>query len=107
MAIKLNLDAVRETLSKGKIWIVRLIALSLASLAVLSGLSIISNAILKPQYFFPAIFTLLWLMFEVQLAVVDENKKDLQEPEVLSWESSLPLIIESIGKAKHSIYIMG
>jgi len=77
-------------LSSGKVWLLRIVALALSAFSLLSTFDVISKTYLKPEFIYPAIFLLLWLMFELFLSLLTADlKRDRSPVALLPWNEAI------------------
>src|ERR1035441_5609811 len=92
----------------GKRWLFRALVLVLALFAALSSLDIVGKNLIKPDFIYPAIFLLLWLMFEILLsALASVSPSDRREVAIIPWSEAVPPIINAVRRAKHTLRILG
>jgi hypothetical protein len=104
--------ALIESIRKARIWIVRALAVGMSVFVVLvhvlAHFGIIGEQLIKPDYFLPAGFLLLWLMFEVQLSTAErELPRASLAPPLLDWHKALPEIVNAVSRANKTVYIVG
>jgi hypothetical protein len=92
----------------GKRWLFRAAAFALTLFAALSSLDIINKNVVKPEFIYPAIFLLLWLMFEILLSVLSSvPPSDRRDVAIIAWSEAIPPIINAVRRTKHTLRILG
>jgi hypothetical protein len=92
----------------GKRWLVRAIAFGLALFAALSSFDVVGKNFIKPEFVYPAIFLLLWLMFEILLSVLSSvPPSDRRDVTIIPWSEAIPPIIDTVRRTKHMLRILG
>src|ERR1039457_7492587 len=90
----------------GKRWLFRTIAFVLSLFAALSSLDIVSKNVIKPEFIYPAIFLLLWLMFEILLSVLSSIPPgDRRDVSLIAWSEAIPPLIDAVRRTKHTLRI--
>jgi len=94
--------------SSGKVWLLRIVALALSAFSLLSTFDVISKTYLKPEFIYPAIFLLLWLMFELFLSLLTADlKRDRSPVALLPWNEAIPEIVAAARRTKSTLRILG
>jgi hypothetical protein len=92
----------------GKRWLFRTIAFVLSLFAALSSLDIVSKNVVKPEFIYPAIFLLLWLMFEILLSALSNvSPSERRDVAIIAWSEAIPPIISAVRRTKHTLRILG
>lgn len=92
----------------GKRWLFRTVAFVLALFTALSSLDIVSKTLIKPEFIYPAIFLLLWLMFEILLSVLSSvPPSDRRDVSLIAWSEAIPPLVDAVRRTKYTLRILG